>query len=153
MTTLPLSIHRAPSWFGRLTVFVLALLLGSAALAAPLSAADEKTVRAVVQGQLDAFAKDDAKKAFSYAAPNVREAVGTAEGFMTMVRQGYPAVYRNRAAAFLKPELVEDQVIQRVQLTDANGDSWLASYALQRQKDKSWRITACVVVEAKGRFV
>lgn len=134
--------------------FALVLLAASwQAGAATLTAADEKMVRATVQGQLDAFAKNDAKKAFSYAAPNVREAVGSAEGFMAMVRQGYPVVYRNTSVSFLKPEVAGDQVIQRVQMTDVDGESWLANYALQRQKDKSWRITACVVVENKGRFV
>lgn len=131
----------------------LALLVAGPSAAATLSPADEKAVRTVVQAQLDAFAKDDAKKAWSFAATNVREMTGSPEGFMEMVRKGYPVVYRNTSVAFLKPETLQDQVIQKVQLVDASGDAWLASYALQRQKDKSWRITGCIVVENKGRFV
>lgn len=123
-----------------------------AANAAPLGLADEKSVRGVVEGQLAAFAKDDADKAFSYAAPNVREALGSAARFMLMVRRDYPVVYRPASVAFLRPDGAGDEVTQRVQMTDASGNAWLAMYSLQRQKNKSWRISGCVVVENKGRM-
>ena len=123
-----------------------------AANAAPFTAADEKTVRTVVEAQLAAFAKDDAVKAFSYAAPNVREAVGTADAFLTMVRRDYPMVYRPASVAFLKVEGKDDDVVQRVQMLDARGNSYLAVYSLQRQKGNVWRITGCAVVENKGRM-
>ena len=120
--------------------------------AAPFTAADEKTVRTVVEAQLAAFAKDDAVKAFSYAAPNIREAVGTADAFLTMVRRDYPVVYRPASVAFLKAEGKEDDVVQRVQMHDTSGNSYLAVYSLQRQKGNMWRITGCAVVENKGRM-
>ncbi|MEO6017174.1 MAG: DUF4864 domain-containing protein [Polaromonas sp.] len=135
-----------------LALFCLACLMAPAH-AAPFITDDEKSVRAVVEGQLAAFAKDDANKAFSFAAPNVREAVGNARGFLAMVRRDYPVVYRPASVAFLKAEGKDDQVIQRVQLTDASGDAWLAIYSLERQKNRSWRITGCLVVENKGRMV
>jgi hypothetical protein len=128
------------------------ICMAMTAIAAPLTAADEKTVRAVVQAQLAAFAKDDAAKAFSFAAPNVRKAVGTAEAFIAMVRRDYPVVYRPASVAFLKPEGKDGQVIQRVQMADAQGTSWLAVYSLQQQGNKAWRITGCAVVENKGRM-
>lgn len=128
-----------------------ALALWTPAQAASLSPADEKNVRATVQGQLAAFAADDAAKAFSYAAPNVREALGTAAGFLAMVRQAYPVVYRPASVAFLKPESKDGQVIQRVQMLDAGGDAWLAIYSLQRE-GSSWLITGCLVVANKGRM-
>lgn len=117
-----------------------------------LTALDQKNIRTVVKGQMAAFAKDDANKAFSYAAPNVRQAVGSAAGFMTMVRRDYPMVYRPASSAFLQAESVSGEVLQRVQLTDASGNSWLAIYSLEQQKDKSWRITGCSVQENKGRM-
>ena len=135
--------------------FALALLVSQWMLlahAAPFTAADEKTVQTVVEAQLAAFAKDDAVKAFSYAAPNVREAVGTADAFMTMVRRDYPVVYRPSSVTFLKAEGKNDDVVQRVQMLDASGDSYLAVYSLQRQKGNVWRITGCAVVENKGRM-
>lgn len=124
----------------------------AAALAAPFTEADAKAVRQVVEAQLAALAADDAVKAFSYAAPNVREAVGSAEGFLAMVQRGYPVVYRPATVAFLKANGKDDDVIQRVQMVDAEGDSWLAIYSLQRQKNRTWRITGCSVVENKGRM-
>lgn len=139
------------SWL--LITAVCSLTLFAPARAAPLSAADEKSVREVVEGQLEALARDDADKAFSYAAPNVRQAVGTASGFLAMVRDGYPVVYRPASVAFLKPEGQGDQVIQRAHMLDAAGNSWLAIYSLQRQISKAWRITGCVVVKNKGRMV
>ena len=124
----------------------------AAALAAPFTEADAKTVRQVVEAQLAALAADDAVKAFSYAAPNVREAVGSAEGFLAMVQRGYPVVVRPATVAFLKANGKNDDVIQRVQMVDAEGESWLAIYSLQRQKNRTWRITGCSVVENKGRM-
>ena len=120
--------------------------------AAPFTAADEKMVRTVVEAQLAAFAKDDAVKAFSYAAPNVRQAVGTADAFLTMVRRDYPVLYRPASVAFLKAEGKEVEVVQRVQMQDTSGNSYLAVYSLQRQKGNVWRITGCAVVENKGRI-
>jgi hypothetical protein len=68
------------------------------------------------------LARDDADKAFSYAT-NARQAVGTASGFLAMVRDGCPVVYRPSSVAFLKPEGQGNQVTQRVHMLDANGVS------------------------------
>ena len=140
--------NRAAAW----ALLVMLQAFVAPADAGQLTAADEKNVRAVVQAQLQAFAKDDAVKAFSYAAPNIQQALGSASRFMAMVRQNYPVVYRPASVAFLKPEGSDDDVVQRVQMTDASGNSWLAVYSLQRQKSKSWRITACSVVDNRGRM-
>ncbi len=121
---------------------------------AALGDAEVAAVRAVVQGQLDALARDDAAKAFSFAAPNVRNRLGTAERFMAMVRAGYPVVYRPASVGFLVPQRLPDgTVVQRVRMTDARGDAWLAVYTLQRQQDKSWRISGCDVQPAQGRVI
>ncbi len=134
------------------TAVAACLLLGPVHAVSPLTPDDEKSVRAVVEGQLAALAKDDAVKAFSFAAPNVREAIGTATQFLAMVRRSYPVIYRPAATAYLKPEGHDNQVIQRVQIQDAGGNDWLAIYSLQRQKDKTWRISGCRVVPNKGRM-
>jgi hypothetical protein len=141
--------HFLIAWLARLLA---AWMLLAPTHAAGLSAADGKSVRAVVQGQLTALSRDDANKAFSYAAPNVREAMGSAAGFMALVRRSYPVVYRPASVAFLKPEIKDSLVIQQVQMLDEQGNAWLAIYSLQRQKDKAWRITGCQVVRNKGRM-
>jgi hypothetical protein len=141
----------APLWFA----FFASLLLATASMSAraePVSAGDAKAVRAVVEAQLDAFAADDAKKAFSYAAPSIREMFGTPERFVAMVRAGYPAVYRPASVTFLLPLWVQGQLVLGVRLTDADGGQWLATYSLERQPDASWRISGCDVQPASGRM-
>ncbi|MES2423955.1 MAG: DUF4864 domain-containing protein [Pseudomonadota bacterium] len=130
-----------------LAVLGLAAALQGTATAAPVPKALEKTIRTVVQAQLDAFAKNDAKRAFSYAAPDIRKLFGSPERFFTMVQVGYPVVHRPRSVTFLKPEMVDGEVLQPVQMTDENGQPWLATYLMKQQKDKSWRIGGCTVVE------
>ena len=144
-------------------------ILASAAVPMPLSAADEKAVRSVIQAQLAAFAKGDATAAFSFAAPNIRAAMNSdADAFMAMVKKSYPVVYSPSAVVFLKPERQTalpggaETVIQRVQMQDANGDAWLAVYGLERsatpgnKNDKgdkagNWRINGCMLTQNKGR--
>lgn len=146
-------LNSLSSGLGRLlSAVIAALVLVAAVHASPLTPTDEKNIRATVQGQLSALARDDATRAFSFAAENVRQAVGTAPAFLALVRRNYPVVYRPASVAFLKPESRGEQVIQRVQMLDASGDAWLAIYSLQRQKNKSWRITGCAVIENKGHM-
>lgn len=136
-----------------LAMAVALTLFGSPALRAePVTAADTKSVKNVVEAQLAAFAADDAKRAFSYAAPSIREMFGSADRFMAMVRGGYPVVYRPQAVTFLNPEWVQGQLVQGVHLTDAGGALWLAVYRLERQADKTWRISGCEVQPSAGRM-
>ena len=133
----------------------LAFALGASApaRAEPVSAADARAVKAIVGAQLDAFAADDAKRAFSYAAPSIRSMFGTPERFIAMVRAGYPVVYRPAAVTFLLPLQVEGHLFQGVHLTDAAGALWLATYRLERQPDGSLRIAGCDVQPATGKLV
>lgn len=39
------------------------------------------------------------------------------------------------------------EVVQQVQVTDRAGGVWLAYYAMQRQKDGSWRTNGCHLVQ------
>lgn len=131
----------------------LSAVLAPAASAEPVSAPDGKAVRLVVEAQLAAFAADDAKRAFSYAAPSIREMFGTPERFVAMVRAGYPVVYRPASVNFLLPVWADGQLVQGVHLTDGQGTLWLAIYRLERQPDKSWRIAGCAVEPATGKTV
>ena len=135
-----------------LPVFFIALQALMPAHAEALSAKDEKAVQTVVQSQLAAFAKDDADKAFSYAAPELRKTIGSSAAFMALVKSSYPVVYRPASVVFLKAEGASDEVVQKVQMLDASGTSYLAVYSLQRQKNRTWRISGCAVVENKARM-
>jgi hypothetical protein len=139
-----------------LIAFCIAVVVVAAAVPAsadPVAAADARAVRGVVAAQLDAFAHDDAARAFSYAAPEIQAMFGTPERFVAMVRAGYPAVYRAAGATFLVAERRGDEIVQRVHVSDAAGAVWLATYRLERQRDGAWRIRGCDVERAPGRIV
>jgi hypothetical protein len=123
------------------------------ASAGGLSPKDQKQIIQVVQAQLNAFAQDDAAKAFSFAAPNIRHLVGSAENFIEMVRTQYEIVYRPSSTSFMQPTGEAGEAVLKVRMTDDEGDAWIATYTLQRQKNKTWKITGCAIAEATGTMV
>lgn len=149
----------APPWAGRrgwiaalaMRVLVTVALGGAQrSLAQALSPADARAVRAVVESQLQAFAADDAERAFSYASAGIRARFGDAGTFMAMVHGAYPMVVRPAAASFFRAEPFDDAVVQKVHLRDRDGRGWLAVYELRRQGDEGWRIDGCSVVADAG---
>jgi hypothetical protein len=123
------------------------------ARAQPIADTDARAARTIVGAQLEAFASDDAKRAFSYAAPSIRAMFGTPERFLAMVRAGYPAVYRATGVTFLIPLRADGDLVQGVHLTDAAGVLWLATYRLERQPDGTWRIAGCDLRPATGKMI
>jgi hypothetical protein len=131
--------------FMRITL-LLTLLLG---LTAPALAADDiATAQGVINSQAEAFSRDDAKTAYSYAAPAIREMFPQADIFMFMVQNSYAPVYRHKSFEFGEARLADDKVAQRVHIVDANGEAWEALYTLERQADGSLKIIGCVLLKA-----
>jgi hypothetical protein len=134
---------------------VRALLLALAPLFAsaqtPLPPADARAVREVVEAQLDAFRRDDAVRAFSYASAGIRAVFGTPENFVAMVRTSYAVVYRPQSVRFEAAVVMEGVVVQPVRMTDGEGRAWLAVYALLRGPDGEWRIDGCSLGRLSGR--
>jgi hypothetical protein len=116
-----------------------------------VSAADARAVRAVIEAQLEAFRRDDAPRAFSYAAPGIREAFGTPEKFMAMVREQYAVVYRPRSVSFVEPVMAGEDLVQPVRITDGDGRTWMAIYPMAKQPDGSWRINGCHLARLPAR--
>ena len=134
------------------TGVALILCAGAArAQEAPVSKGDAGAIEKVIRAQLEAFAADDAVKAFSYAAPGIRQSFGTPDNFMQMVRIGYPVVYRPAAVAFLKPSVVGSEVYQPVQMTDREGQLWIALYNMQRQPGGNWLTGGCRLMRSEGK--
>ena len=130
--------------------FLLAVLLPGAASAAAdgnVTPEDLAEIRAVIHRQIDAFRRDDAQEAFALASPGVQQAFGTPERFLDTVRMAYRAVYRPSALSFLELVVIGGEVVQPVQVTDRSGAVWVAYYAMQRQKDGSWRTSGCHLVQ------
>ena len=127
-------------------------LTGAAAFADDVPAALAVKARAVVQAQLDAFAADDARRAFLLASPGARRHLGSPDNFINLVRRRYAVVYRPASVAFLKPQLIDGVVVLGVQMTDTQGAAWLATYTLERQPDGLFLIEGCELVENEGRY-
>ena len=119
----------------------------SAALESAVSAADMSEIRGVIHRQIDAFRRDDAHGAFALVSPGVQQAFGTHERFLDTVRMAYRAVYRPSALSFLELVVMSGDVVQPVQVTDRSGAVWVAYYAMQRQRDGSWRTNGCHLVQ------
>jgi hypothetical protein len=124
------------------------LPLGAAEAAdGAVSAADMNEIRGVIHRQIDAFRRDDAQGAFALVSPGVQQAFGTPERFLDTVRVAYRAVYRPSAVSFLELVVMGGDVVQPVQVTDRSGAVWVAYYAMQRQRDGSWRTNGCHLVQ------
>ena len=115
----------------------------SGAAADRLTSADAAEIRAVIDRQIDAFRRDDAKGAFALVSPSVRQAFRTPEKFLDVVRMAYRAVYRPASVVFLDMLVMGDDVVQQVQVRDRSGLVWLAYYSMQRQRDGSWKTNGC----------
>ncbi|MGS5089998.1 DUF4864 domain-containing protein [Hydrogenophaga sp. A37] len=138
-------------WLVRWVLVLCMALAASAGAAGELPDAQAKAVRAVVQAQLDAFANDDAERAFSYAAPSLHELFGDASTFMAMVQGQYGMLVKPESVLFLIPESVHDDVIQEVLLRDSAGRLWRAAYRLELTAENGWRINGCAVRPDDGR--
>lgn len=130
----------------RALLLCVALLLPAWAQAA-VSAEDLAEIRAVINRQIDAFKRDDARGAFALVSPDVQEAFGTPEHFLDVVRVSYRAVYRPAQVAFLGLTVIGPDAVQQVQITDRSGAVWHAYYAMQRQRDGTWRTNGCRLIQ------
>jgi len=131
-----------------LRALILCFALAAPAVAQPaVTVEDLAEIRAVINRQIDAFRRDDAQEAFALVSPGVQQTFGTPERFLDVVRVSYRAVYRPAAVAFLGLTVMGQDAVQQVQITDRSGAVWLAYYAMQRQRDGSWRTNGCHLVQ------
>lgn len=134
----------------RLVTRILALLV-AIFLGSMLPAGAEEDVasgQAVIRSQEEAFGRDDAAAAYTFAAPGIKSIYQTPDIFMFMVRSGYAPVYRHRSFEFGEAKTYEGKIYQQVHIIDANGDAWEALYTLEPQPDGTLKISACVLKKA-----
>jgi hypothetical protein len=134
-------------------LMVIALLVGIGGRASAFSETDRAAVQNVIEQQLGAFLRDDAATAYSFASPGIKAMFPTEEIFMRMVREGYAPVYRSRSHAFGELKETAAGLTQSVDIVDAAGEFWTATYTLQQQPDGSWKITACHLQKKPGESV
>ena len=116
-----------------------------------LPESDRAAIRTVIEGQLEAFSADDAARAYSFAAPSIRQLFPSEERFMTMVREGYKPVYRRRASTFGELKEDPDGIAQSVYLQDLDGEDWVAVYTMEKQPDGTWQISGCCLLRRPGQ--
>ena len=130
----------------RIAALLVALSLafsGASAFADDIAAA-----QGVIRAQEQAFSRDDAASAYSYAAPAIREIFPAPDIFMSMVQNGYAPVYRHKSFEFGESRAAGGRIAQRVHIIDANGEAWEALYTLEQQPDGSLKITGCSLLKA-----
>jgi hypothetical protein len=127
-------------------VLIAALLIG---LTAPARAADDvATAQAIINSQVEAFGRDDAAKAYSYAAPAIQNLFPQPDVFLSIVQRSYAPVYRHKSFEFGEARVADGRIAQRVHILDANGEAWEALYTLEQQPDGSLKIIGCVLIKA-----
>jgi len=136
-----------------LTIMLLTALAPATVLAQQISSADGNAIHGVVQGQLDAFRRDDSDKAFSFAAPGIQSMYGSPDMFLEAVRQGYRPVHRPRKVEFRELRVMDGAVVQQVYVVGPDNEPKLALYFMEKQPDGSWRISGCVLLDFEGQSV
>lgn len=106
------------------------------------------TAQGIIQSQIDAFLKDDAKTAYSFASPSIRGKFPNEDAFFDMVRKGYAPVYRPGNFAFGRSKVEGDMVVQEVLISGPDGTDWTALYQLLKQPDGSYKINGVHMVHA-----
>lgn len=135
--------------------FVASLLCSSVAFAfGPpkahrVSANDWRAIQSVVARQMNAFRMNDGEAAFALASPGIREVFESPTRFMEMVRSDYSAVYRPRSYRFLKPAVIDGEPVQPVEVIALDGAVSIAAFSMERQPDRSWRISGCRLLDSK----
>ena len=127
---------------------LVAFLIGSTVLAY----ADDDTAagQSVIRSQEEAFSRDDAAAAYTFAAPGIKSMFPSADIFMSMVRKAYAPVYRHRSFEFGEAKTSAGKIVQEVQIIDADGAAWDALYTLEPQPDGSLKISGCVLKKLVG---
>lgn len=102
--------------------------------------ADALATQQVINDQISAFKSGDNARAYSHAAPSIKQVFTTVDRFMAMVQTGYMPLYNPESVIFGRNALISGQVHQEVIVTDPQGKQWQAVYTLVRQPDGSWKI-------------
>jgi len=110
-------------------------------LIAPAAAEDRRAaIESVIEGQIEAFSRNDGDAAFAFASPEIQRIFGNPGRFMETVRAGFAPVYRPRNYAFEPPIVADGLPAQPVRLIGPDGRGFIALYRMEEQPEGSWRI-------------
>ena len=122
----------------------------SQANAQSLSDLDKTTIKQTIQNQLDAFAIDDFKLAYSYAAPSIKEIFPSYLDFETMIRNSYKAVHRPKSIDFGSVQPTSSGAMMKLYLVDPDGDFITAEYNLEKKDNGIWLISSCILLKGSS---
>jgi len=125
---------------------IVGLAVAAQAQQPDVSPSDQTAIREVIQGQVDAFRRDDGAAAFGYASPMIQGMFGQSDVFMEMVRQGYRPVYRPQVFDFREIVEMNGEIAQKVHVVGPDGRPVTAVYPMTRLPDGSWRINGCYLL-------
>ena len=94
------------------------------------ASSNETAYQKVIRSQIEAFNKDDMKAAFQFASPSIKSIFGNYIRFGSMVRQGYPMVFRQKNLTFKETKSNNSVAFQNVLIEDLSGDLHLLRYRL-----------------------
>ena len=122
-----------------------------AAFAQSISETEKTEFQRIIAAQISAFRADDGPTAYSFAAPVVRNIFPTPEIFMSMVKRGYPQVYRPQSFNFTEA-LIDPmgRPAQKILVVGPDGKTYEALYSMEKQPDGTWRISGCTLLEIPG---
>lgn len=126
-----------------IALVLVVLLGGQAQRLQDVPPQDRAAIQTIIRAQIEAFKRDDAVRAFSFAAPNIRQVFQTPERFIEMVKTGYVQIYRPLKVEFGPASRslgTLQQVRQIVNLVGLDGKKAVAYYLMERQQDGSWKI-------------
>ena len=109
--------------------------------------AQQAEIEAVIRSQIEAFLADDFATAFTYASPAIKRMFGDPGRFGSMVRQGYPMVWRPADVTFLDLEERGGTMIQRVLIRDGDGALHVLAYQMIATED-GWQINGVQILQA-----
>ncbi len=133
-------------FLGLVAVF---MMMSTVLRAESLTAEDKQAFQSVISGQIDAFRAEDGVRAYSYAAPMIKQIFPNPDVFMNMVRQGYQPVYRPQSYKFGDAGFsASGRPIQKLTVVGPDGITYEAIYTMERQPDGSWQINGCAIVRA-----
>ena len=130
---------------------VLLAFMSVAAFAQSISETEKSEFQRIITAQISAFRADDGPTAYSFAAPVVRNIFPTPEIFMSMVKRGYPQVYRPQSFNFTEA-LIDPmgRPAQKMLVVGPDGKTYEALYSMEKQPDGTWRISGCTLLEIPG---
>jgi hypothetical protein len=124
----------------------------SCLVAGALSADDASDIHGVIGNQLQAFEADDLATAYSFASPTIQSMYPSPETFGSMVRQGYPMIWRPAGVIYYGVRTEGGQMVQRMGFRDAAGQEHLFDYFMSPGAS-GWKIDGVVPVRGGGEAV